>query len=330
MTDRPTVLLAGSIAARQGVRLAERLTTDWRILHWQSEDGEAALEQALAEADAMVGGAIGLALPPAPCLKLYQVPFAGYDWLDRARLPADCAVCNTYEHEIPIAEYILAAMLEWEIGIARMAADFRTGSWRYHSMSGGPHHGELLAKTIGLVGYGHIGVEVAKRAAAFGMRVAAAAHRPRPAPAPLAWLGTARDDLDRLLAESDYVAIACPLSEETEGLIDAARLAHMKPGGVIINVARGAIIDQYALYDALKEGRIGGAVLDVWYRYPDAADPTRQPADMPFGDLDNVVMTPHVSAWTMAMLERRWDFVAANLDRFARGEPLENLVTFED
>lgn len=330
MTDRPTVLLAGSIAARQGVRIGERLATDWRILHWQSEDGEAKLVDALAEADAMVGGAVGLALPPVPKLRLFQVPFAGYDWLDRGPLPADCVVCNTYEHEIPIAEYILAVMLEREIGIGPMAADFRTGSWRLHSMSGGPHHGELNGKTIGLVGYGHIGVEVAKRAAAFDMTVVAVAHRPRPAPAPLAWLGTTGGDLDRLLAESDYVVIACPLSAETEGLIDAARLAQMKPGGVIINVARGAIIDQYALYDALKQGCIGGAVLDVWFRYPDAADPTLEPADVPFGELDNVVMTPHVSAWTMAMLERRWDFVAANLDRFALGEPLENVVTFED
>ena len=100
----------------------------------------------------------------------------------------------------------------------------------------------------------------------------------------------------------------------------------LPPGAVVVNVARGEIIDEAALYEALKSGRLGGAALDVWWRYPGAADPAPLPFNYPFDSLPNVLMSPHVSAWTEAMLARRWTAVADNLDRFARGLPLSNIV----
>ncbi|MCG8694382.1 MAG: 2-hydroxyacid dehydrogenase [Minwuiales bacterium] len=330
MTEELTVLVSGTLATGQGARLADRLTTPWRQLTWVPDDGREKWVEAMARADAMISGAFPEPPPAAPNLKLFQIPFAGYDWLDRSLLPKDCTVCNTFEHEIPIAEFILLSMLEWEIGLSKAALDFKAGSWRYHGLSGGPFHGELFGKTVGLIGYGHIGEEVARRAAAFGMRTVAVARTERVAPPPLDWLGGADRDLDRLLAESDYVVVACVLSEETRGLIDAARLARMKPDAVLINVARGAVADQADLFRALQDRSIGGAVLDVWYNYPTAEDRSPSPADHPFHELDNVVMAPHISAWTTQMVERRWDFVAANLDRFARGEPVLNAIDFGD
>jgi phosphoglycerate dehydrogenase-like enzyme len=111
-------------------------------------------------------------------------------------------------------------------------------------------------------------------------------------------------------------------------MLDAAKLAKMKSGAVLINVARGKIVDEQALYEALRDKVIGGAIIDAWYRYPfePGNDETTTPSQFPFAQLDNVYMTPHCSAWTRPLLERRWQFVAANLDRYARAEPLLNVI----
>jgi phosphoglycerate dehydrogenase-like enzyme len=122
------------------------------------------------------------------------------------------------------------------------------------------------------------------------------------------------------------VLIACALAPEATGLIDASRLALMKPGAMLINVARARIVDEDALYAALKDGHLGGAALDVWWQYPTEAEPERRPSRRPFHELPNVLMTPHSSSSSGATADRRWSAVAGNLDRFARGEPLQNVV----
>jgi phosphoglycerate dehydrogenase-like enzyme len=129
-----------------------------------------------------------------------------------------------------------------------------------------------------------------------------------------------------MLPACDTLLIACGLAPETRGLIDARRLSLLKPGALLINIARAPIVDEDALYDALKGGHLGGAALDVWWQYPSAGEPDRRPSRRPFHELPNVLMTPHSSSSSDATAERRWSVVAANLDRFARGEPLENIV----
>ncbi|MEX0758548.1 MAG: NAD(P)-dependent oxidoreductase, partial [Tistlia sp.] len=125
-----------------------------------------------------------------------------------------------------------------------------------------------------------------------------------------------------------FVIVCAPLDETTRGMIGAPQFARMKPEAVICNVARGEVVEEEALYRALAERRIRGAILDVWYRYPSKEDPNPWPSRFAFQALDNVILSPHNSAWTEAMKTRRWAFVAAQLDRFARGEPLLN-VCFE-
>jgi phosphoglycerate dehydrogenase-like enzyme len=115
------------------------------------------------------------------------------------------------------------------------------------------------------------------------------------------------------------VAITLPLSPQTRNLIDERRLRLMKPTAFLINVARAEIVDETALYEALASGRIGGAALDVWYRYPAASGPT-PPANQPFHALPNVLMTPHISGWTEGMLDARASLIADNIARIARGE----------
>jgi phosphoglycerate dehydrogenase-like enzyme len=178
---------------------------------------------------------------------------------------------------------------------------------------------------LGIVGYGRVGREVARRAAPFGCRILAANRTPRPAEDgveqvyPLA-------ELDQMLPQCDTVALCTALGPETTGLLDARRLELMKPGAFLINISRGPVVDEDALYVALREEKLGGAAIDVWWQYPNAGEPNRRGSRHPFHELPNVILTPHNSGWTAGMMRRRWDEVALNLNRFVRGEPLINIV----
>ena len=330
MSKAKTLLLAGQNSATKEDYLRNTLTTDWSFEVWRPDEERGKLVERLPLVDAVVGGNILGGWPDVERLKLYQIPFAGYNWVTPEDLPTGVVFCNTYEHEIPIAEYVLAALLDWQIGYCAVSGHFKKVGWDGIGAGEGPVHGEIHGKTLGIVGHGRIGDEVAKRAAAFGLKVIGIARSERAAaPPPLDWLGT-MSDLERLLGESDYVLIACPQTEETLGLIDTARFDQMKSDAVIINVARGPIIDEPSLYEALVQKKIGGAIIDVWYDYPNAVNNNGEvvvrPSKLPFHELDNIRMTPHVSGWTAKLLERRWKFVAQNLDRFARGETLQNIV----
>jgi phosphoglycerate dehydrogenase-like enzyme len=136
---------------------------------------------------------------------------------------------------------------------------------------------------------------------------------------------TGPDGVDDLLRRSDYLAVTVVLAGDTRRMIGERELALMKPTARLINVARGDVVDPAALYRALVEKRIGGAALDVWYRYPTDAKPTF-PAEQPFQDLPNVLMTPHVSGWTQGMLDERSKVIAANIARLESGKPLLNLI----
>jgi phosphoglycerate dehydrogenase-like enzyme len=129
-----------------------------------------------------------------------------------------------------------------------------------------------------------------------------------------------------MLPQCDTVLIAAGLGPESRGLIDARRLSLMKSTALLINIGRAAIVDEEALYQALRDRRIGGAALDVWWRHWDPAQPDRRPSWFAFHELANVIMTPHCSGFTEGTADRRWGEVAGNLDRYVRGEPLMNLV----
>ena len=132
--------------------------------------------------------------------------------------------------------------------------------------------------------------------------------------------------LDRMLGECDIVVLSCALTPETTGLIDGRRLAAMKSSAFLINLARGPIAEEEALYRALRDGVIGGAALDTWWRYPTPEEPDVRPSRHPFHELPNVIMTPHCSAWTDGMARRRGADAARNIDRFIRGEKLLHIV----
>ena len=283
--------------------------------------------EAAADADILVSNHWNADYPPAPRVRLVQSVATGIDLFDLAALPKGVPVCNAFGHQTAIAEYVLMVMLVWAHRFREIEGDFRArSSWAPSWVESGAPHGEIRGKTLGIIGLGRVGREVATRAAAFGVHVVAANRTPREPGG-----GVARvvplADLDRMLPECDMVLLASALGPETENLIDGRRLGLMKRSAFLINIARGGMIDEAAMYAALRDRTIAGAALDVWWQYPDAAEPMRRPSRFPFHELPNVIMTPHCSGWTEGMVRRRWDEIAGNIGHFVRGEALINLVT---
>jgi len=316
---------AGTFAARLEPQVRAHLGVPCDVI----VEDEAAIVSRLSEVDVLVTmsftGQMGGA---ARRLKLVQVPGAGLDRIDRAALPPGAWLANAYGHEVGIAEYVLGAMLALTRQFGRLDAALRQGVWESQWAVGvapPPPWPELAGKTLGILGYGRIGQAVARRARVFDMDVCAIRRDvTRSADDGLVMLG-GPDALDEVLRRADYVVITVSLSDTTRGLIGERELWRMKPSAYLINVARGEIVDEGALYRALAARTIAGAALDVWYRYPTEAG-AMPPARHPFHELPNVLMTPHVSGWTEGMLEARAKVIAENVGRAARGEPPVNLI----
>jgi phosphoglycerate dehydrogenase-like enzyme len=223
----------------------------------------------------------------------------------------------------PIAEYVMMMILAVSRRFPQLLELQRERTWQ-------PLEGtELHDVTVGIVGLGSIGRAVADLARAFGCRVIATRRHTEGATAESDTGGGAAgasleavwnpEMLPALLAESDFVVLALPLTPDTEDLVDAEALAGMKPGSWLINVARGRLVDDRALLRALREGPLGGAVLDAFREEP------LMPSS-PFYDLPNVIVTPH-TAWSSGrVLDRSVELFCENLRRYAQGEPLLNVV----
>lgn len=316
------VVFYGSLIHHLADTLLAKVKTPWTTARFLEKDAKEDLARALADADALISLAWDRNFPSAPRLKLIQSPGTGVDFIDFAAVPPGVRVCNCYGHAEGTAEYVLLALLLWcQRSFVPAHETFRAErSWRHSGRVNGPINGELYGRTVGIVGLGAIGRAVAERLQGFGARVLGCNRTVREVPHVDAQYPLG--GIDEFLAKCDYVVIAAALAPGTERLFDAARLARMKPAAVLVNVGRGPIVDEDALYAALKEKRIRGATLDVWYAYPRHDDLTVAPSKHPFHELDNVWMTPHIAAWTTGMVERRWSEIARNLDSLARGEPL--------
>jgi phosphoglycerate dehydrogenase-like enzyme len=279
------------------------------------------MARALAGADIVISGRFNAKLA-ALCrsLKLLICPWAGTDNIDRSALPPGVGFVNSGGTEEPIAEHVIGALVALRRHFFDADRKLRDGIWAYGFL-GGVFGEEVLGSTMGLLGYGRIGREVVKRAAAFGVRCRALTLHPERIAASEAAceVGPLADpaSVDSLVAWSDALVICCELSDLTRGMLDGRRLASMKPNAVLINVARAPIVVERDLYETLRDKRIAGAALDVWYQYPKAAGERAAPSAFPFAELDNVIMTPHYSGWTAAALERRVEGIARTIRSFA-------------
>jgi phosphoglycerate dehydrogenase-like enzyme len=244
---------------------------------------------------------------------------AGADGADPAAVPAGAVLCNVRGHERTMAEWVLMALLALPRKVVLLDRDQREGIWHRH---GGDHldlgEPELEGKTVALVGYGQIGRAVEDLVRRLDAQTVAVTRRPREGARGL-------DELADVLEDADFAVVSLPGQAGT--VLRDRELDALGPEGYLVNVGRGNVVDEDALYAALRENRIAGAAIDVWYRYPREDSEVIQPSRHPFHELDNVIMSPHASGRSRRAWQRRWDFVAAQLRRLAHGEPLENVLT---
>jgi phosphoglycerate dehydrogenase-like enzyme len=253
------------------------------------------------------------ALAAAPDVRWLHTTSAGVDSILPLARPRGIILTESGTgYRIAMGEFVIAQMLFMAKRLGAHADGQRAGRWEPL------RHEELCGRVCGIVGLGPIGLGVAERAAALGMRVIGCRRSGRPVEAVTDVVPPA--GLDRLWRESDYVVLACPLTEETRRLVGPAALAAMKPTARVINIARGALVDTDALVNALESGRIAGAALDV-------TDPEPPPPGHALWRLPNVFLTPHTAPGDTDDLNRRKrDLFFENLARYLAGQPLLNLV----
>ena len=252
-------------------------------------------------------------LPRLPSLRWFQSPAAGYDAPVFAGLAArGVRITNAHVNSLPIAEFVLRAVLDEFQGAARWRELAGERDWRIHDWR------ELAGTTWLVVGLGGIGTAVAVRARAFGAQVIGS--RLHPSPDDPTDLTVTPDRIDEVLGQADVVVLAAPATPATTDLVGEAFLRSVKPGCLLVNVARGTLVDDDALLAALDDGRVGTAVLDVFRTEP-------LPADHPYWTHPSVRVTPHNAAGGSGRLRRQAELFAANLDRYTAGQPLVNDIT---
>jgi phosphoglycerate dehydrogenase-like enzyme len=253
-----------------------------------------------------------LALRDAPRLRWLHTFSAGVDhpWFQALRQRGIRITTSSGAHAVPIAQTVMLYLLALSRGLPAWIDAQRRRAWETHPIV------DLQGLVLGVVGLGPIGCEVARLGTSLGMRVIGARRTPR-GDEPCETWPLAR--LDALCARADALVLALPLADETRHLFDAARLARMKPGAWLVNVGRGALVDEPALVEALRSGHLGGAGLDVFETEP-------LTPESPLWTMPNVIATPHNSGDAPDNLIRASEIFVDNLGRYRRGEPLRNEV----
>lgn len=259
-------------------------------------------------------------LDSAPTLKLIALIATGTDNIDLvAAGERGIAVCNIRAYcTNSVVEHVFGVLLQMTRNIGRYNQQVRNGDWRnadVFCMLDFPLR-ELSAMTLGIVGYGELGSSVARVAEAFGMQVKIARRIGLPAKD-----GDGRVDMDELLSTCDVVSLHCPLTKETESLIGERELMCMRANSMLINTARGGLVDSEALVDALRSGQIAAAAIDVLQEEPPVnGDPLLDYKG------SNLIVTPHIAWATVEARQNAIDEVAANIIAFDRGEKLNRVV----
>ena len=253
-------------------------------------------------------------LDAAPLLRWHHAPNAGVNHILTPKyLERDLILTNgSGVHGIPIAEFVIAYLLAYS---KRLPSLYKLQN--EHDWQRGLPIQELFEKTLLIIGAGGIGQEIAVRAKAFGMRIFGSSRNARPLPNFDKVVGA--NEWKQLLPESEFVVIATPLTPETKGMIDVDTLRLFRPDSYLINIARGAIVDESALTKALQAGWIAGAALDTVFTEP-------LPTESPVWTLPNIFITPHCSGNSPRVKERTLALFLDNFNRYNQGKPLRNVV----
>lgn len=236
-------------------------------------------------------------------LRWIQALSAGVGSYDLERLRQENIVLTNASgvHSVPIAEQVLGYMLLFERNLHEGIRQQKTREWRHYQA------GELRNKTVGIIGIGEIGQEVARLTDALGMAVIGTKQTPEQVPHVQEVYGP--EETSTVVGKADYVVVTCPLTSETKGLISSNELASMKPNAILVNVARGEIVDEDALLTALQKGHIGGAALDVQTVEP-------LPPQSSLWNLSNVIITPHMAGATPHYWDRCAEIFSDNYQAF--------------
>ncbi|WP_055586033.1 2-hydroxyacid dehydrogenase [Streptacidiphilus griseoplanus] len=256
----------------------------------------------------------------APALEFVQCTSHGFDYVDleaaRARGVTVANIGSSSAEDHDVAEHTFALMLALAKQIVPAHTALAAGEWATPRLQ--PVLTELTGKTLGLLGLGAIGQQVARRAAAFDMTVRYTARHPRPEAEER--YGARRVELEELLRTADYLSLHLPLTPQTRGLLNAERLAMLKPTAFLINTSRAAIVDQEALADALEAGRLAGAGLDVF-------DPEPPGPGLRLLQAPNTVLTPHIAGITRETLVRIALAAIENTTAYLEGKPPRDVVS---
>jgi D-2-hydroxyacid dehydrogenase (NADP+) len=280
-----------------------------------------ALREVLGEVETLVVSGLWrndfLAL--APKLKLIQSISAGTDQFDKSALKARGVALASAQgaNEKAVAEHAIALILAFARRLHLARDDQRVSHWRGMIADRSLREDELGGKTVVIVGFGRIGARIGRLAKAFDMRVIGVRRTPSPSSAADIVVGD--HELDDVIAQADILILSCPLTEATRNLLDRRRLGLIMPGAILINVARGAVVEEGALVEALSEGAIAGAGLDCFIEEP-------LPASSPLWGMKQVILTSHTAGETRRYETNLIDLLVNNLARLSRGESLRNRV----
>jgi phosphoglycerate dehydrogenase-like enzyme len=238
-------------------------------------------------------------------LRVIQTTSAGVDWI-LPLVPSGVVLCNARGvHDVPVAEWVVAVTLAMERNLHRLRDEQRACRWTSAVAE------DIHGKTVLTLGHGSIGRALEARLASFGVRFLRIARRRRDGVGSLA-------DLDQMLPQADVVVLLLPLTQETEGVVDASFLARMRKGALLVNAARGRLVVTDALVQALHEGRVRAAL--------DVIDPEPLPPGHPLWTAPDVLITPHVAGVSSSLWERSFSLIGEQLRRYRAGEPLLNVV----
>ena len=281
------------------------------------DDREHAVEL-MPQADIVYGSFTEEMLEKSEDLEWVQVVSAGVDYLPQSRMNQHGITLTNMRglHADTVSDHVMALTLAWARNIPVRVKNQQRRVW---DREGGSR--ELAGMTIGIVGLGEIGKGIARRAKGFRMHVIGVQRDPDEQVEFVDDL-VASDDLDRVLKQSEVLAIACPLTSDTEGMISDKQLAALPEGAFVVNIGRGKIIDEESLIESLRSGHLGGAGLDVFSEEP-------LPEDSPLWDMSNVIVTPHVGGQQTNYGGKAAHRFAHNLKLYHEGKPLKWVVDYK-